>query len=101
MPWYIVLIIALPLLFVVGMCYNAYKEQRRLEKNLLPKLLKARQEELERWRQEGRDLGELAAKYAYDKPDDITKHAPVSPRSTAAQPSAAAPSLQSTPADKR
>ena len=70
MPWYIILIIALPILFVVGMIYNALKEQKRLEKTILPKLLQERQAELERWRKEGRDLGELAAKYSYDRPGD-------------------------------
>ena len=45
MPWYIFLVIVLPLLFVIGLVYNALKEQRRLERTVLPEIIKRREQE--------------------------------------------------------
>ncbi|MCR5536628.1 MAG: hypothetical protein K6F05_04350 [Succinivibrio sp.] len=45
-----VVLIAAPLLFVVGIIYNALKEQRRLEKGMLKKVLDERKAEEEAYR---------------------------------------------------
>ncbi len=42
------LAILIPLLFVIGMAYSALKEQKKMEQDLLPKILKKRKEEQER-----------------------------------------------------
>lgn len=60
MSWWIVLIIALPLLFVVGMVYNALKAQRKLERELLPEIIREREEERERIRKAGLAAGHAA-----------------------------------------
>ena len=61
MSWVIILIIALPLLFVIGMVYNALKEQRRLEKTLLPEIIAQRRAEREKQQAELRRIGREAA----------------------------------------
>ncbi len=64
MSWWVVLAIALPLLFVVGVVYNSLKAQRKLEKEMLPDILKAREAERERMRRLG------LAQLSYDDEDD-------------------------------
>lgn len=44
MSFWLIVVIALPLLFVVGTTYNAIKEQKKLEEGLLKKVLKTREE---------------------------------------------------------
>lgn len=61
MSWVIILIIALPLLFVIGMVYNALKEQRRLEKTLLPEIIAQRRAEREKQQAELRRIGRESA----------------------------------------
>lgn len=53
MSGWIILIIAIPLLFVVGVVYNAIKAQRKLEREMLPEIIKEREEERERIRKSG------------------------------------------------
>lgn len=48
MNWWIVVVIAAPLLFVVGTVLNALKEQKRFEQGPLQKILKERRAERER-----------------------------------------------------
>lgn len=45
MNWWIVLVIAAPLLFVVGTVLNALKEQKRFEQGELQKILKERRKQ--------------------------------------------------------
>lgn len=42
--FWLVLVIAIPFLFLTGVIYNSLKEQKRLEKEDLPRILKEREE---------------------------------------------------------
>lgn len=44
MSFWLVLVIAVPILFVIGSTYNALKEQKKLEDGILKKVLKKREE---------------------------------------------------------
>lgn len=87
MAWWVGVIIALPLLFVVGVVYNSIKAQRKLEREMLPDILKAREAERERMRRLG-----LAQLPAYDDEDDDWPQRGVrAPGPQAADQSASAP----------
>lgn len=53
MSWWLILVILLPLLFVVGVVYNSIKAQKKLEREMLPELIKEREAERERMRRQG------------------------------------------------
>lgn len=44
MSFWLVLVIAIPILFVIGTAYNAIKEQKKLEDGILKNVLKKREE---------------------------------------------------------
>lgn len=44
MSFWLVLVIAIPILFVIGTTYNAIKEQKKLENGILKNVLKKREE---------------------------------------------------------
>lgn len=44
MSFWLVLVIAIPILFVIGTTYNAIKEQKKLEYGILKNVLKKREE---------------------------------------------------------
>ena len=44
MSFWLVLVIAIPILFVIGTTYNAFKEQKKLEDGILKNVLKKREE---------------------------------------------------------
>lgn len=44
MSFWLVLVIAVPILFVIGTTYNAIKEQKKLEDGILKNVLKKREE---------------------------------------------------------
>lgn len=44
MSFWLVLVIAIPILFVIGTTYNAFKEQKKLEDGILKNVLKEREE---------------------------------------------------------
>lgn len=44
MSFWLVLVIAIPILFVTGTTYNAIKEQKKLEDGILKNVLKKREE---------------------------------------------------------
>lgn len=44
MSFWLVLVIAIPILFVIGTTYNAIKEQKKLEDGILKNVLKKREE---------------------------------------------------------
>lgn len=50
--WWIILAVAVPFLFLIGVIYNAIKAQRRLEKEVLPHLKEQREAELARLQQQ-------------------------------------------------
>ncbi len=50
MSFITVVLIAAPVLFVIGLIYNALKEQKRLEKGILKEVLEKRREEEEQYR---------------------------------------------------
>ncbi len=45
MSYLLILVIAIPVLFVIGTTYNALKEQKRLEEGPLKKILSKREQE--------------------------------------------------------
>lgn len=55
------LLILIPLLFVIGMAYSALKEQKKMEQELLPKILQKRKEEEERLLKLYRSTGDKQA----------------------------------------
>ena len=63
--WWLWLVIAIPFLFLIGLIYNALKEQHRLEQGPLKKILAEREQErqrrLEEAKRTGRDPGAVAA----------------------------------------
>ncbi|MBQ8023835.1 MAG: hypothetical protein IJ254_06170 [Succinivibrio sp.] len=48
MSFWLILVIAVPILFVVGTTYNAIKEQKKLENGVLKTVLQKREEEKRR-----------------------------------------------------
>lgn len=48
MSFWLILVIAVPILFVIGTTYNAIKEQKKLENGVLKTVLQKREEEKRR-----------------------------------------------------
>ncbi len=68
MSWLTLLCILTPVLFVVGLIYNAYKEQKRLENGELQEILKERRAEEEAYK--ARTGKTLIRKDPYEDEDD-------------------------------